>query len=66
MGRIYCGAYCILKDSEVFDTTYTIMSGEEVKVEIFAAGDGVNYPRKGQTGERNLLLVRVGVALVLE
>ena len=23
--------------------------GEEVKVEIFAAGDGVNYPRKGQT-----------------
>jgi FKBP-type peptidyl-prolyl cis-trans isomerase len=21
----------------------------EVKVEIFAAGDGVNYPRKGQT-----------------
>ena len=23
----------------------------EVKVEIFAAGDGVNYPRKGQVGE---------------
>lgn len=22
---------------------------DEVKVEIFAAGDGVNYPRKGQT-----------------
>lgn len=25
------------------------MPGGEVRVEIFAAGDGINYPRKGQT-----------------
>ena len=25
------------------------MSGKEVKVEIFTAGDGINYPKEGHT-----------------
>ena len=29
--------------------SHNIAMSQEVKVEIFAAGDGVNYPRKGQT-----------------